>query len=50
MFEGSRLTVWGKTLLILDIVVQGLIAMLLLKLVLLVAQYVDWAQMFSHYE
>ncbi len=50
MFEGSRLTAWGKTLLILDIVVQGLIAMLLLKLVLLVAQYVDWVQLFGSYE
>ena len=50
MFEGSKLSVWGKTLLILDIITQGVVALLLLNITLLLAQYVDWAQMFAQYE
>ena len=47
MFEGSRLTAWGKAMLILDMMVQGCIALLLLNLTLLLAQYVEWSAYFE---
>jgi hypothetical protein len=50
MFEGTKLSPWGKALLLLDICVQGLVALLLLNITLLLAQYVDWVKLFSSYE
>lgn len=47
MFEGSRLSPWGKALLVMDIVVQGCVALLLLHLTYLLAMYVDWFQVFE---
>lgn len=47
MFEGSKLSPWGKALLLAEICVEGLLALLLLQLTYLLALYVDWFQVFE---
>lgn len=50
MFEGSKLSPWGKALIIAQIMTEGALALLVLHLTFLLALYVDWAQMFTQYE
>lgn len=50
MFEGSRLSTWGKALIIAQIITEGALALLVLNLTLLLALYVDWVHLFGPYE
>lgn len=47
MFEGCRLTPWGKALIIAQIMVEGALALLILHLTILLAIYVDWFRVFE---
>ena len=47
MFEGSKLSTWGKALLLTQIMVEGALALLILHLTVLLALYVDWFQVFE---
>lgn len=47
MFEGTKLSPWGKVLFFVQICVEGALALLLLQLTYLLALYVDWFQVFE---